>query len=166
MEISNKQYTISIHRHPTSQIRNILRGSVFLFFLLFTTAAFSQQTPTKAFATLDSSIVTIGDKVILNIGVIHDASARVMSASPDMPLDTSKFEVINISQWGKEKNRLPNYSRTIIFQAFDTGFYRIPPVVFTVEAANGVKTTVESPPMLLTVNNPTGVDALVAPANC
>jgi hypothetical protein len=186
MEISNKQYAISIYRHLTSQSRNILRGGisgthrhptghcearsnqirnqlVFFFFLLLTTAAFSQETPTKAFATLDSSIVTIGDKVTLNIGVIHDASARVISASPDMPLDTSKFDVINIGHWGKEKNRLPNYSRTIVFQAFDTGFYRIPSVVFTLEAANGIKTTVESPPMLLTVNNPTGVDALVAP---
>ena len=146
-----------------SLLLKILRGPIFLFFLLIKTIVSAQETPTHAFATLDSNVVTIGDKVVLHIGVEHDASARVMSATPDMPLDTSKFEVINLGQWGEEKSRLPNYSRTIVFQAFDTGLYRIPSVVFTLAAANGVVTTVQSPTMLLTVNNPNGIDALVSP---
>lgn len=146
-----------------SLLLKILRGLIFLFFILIKTIVSAQETPTHAFATLDSNVVTIGDKVVLHIGVEHDASARVMSATPDMPLDTSKFEVINLGQWGEEKSRLPNYSRTIVFQAFDTGLYRIPSVVFTLAAANGVLTTVQSPTMLLTVNNPNGMDALVSP---
>jgi hypothetical protein len=146
-----------------SSLLKILRGPIFLFFLLIKTIVSAQETPTHAFATLDSNVVTIGDKVVLHIGVEHDASARVISATPDMPLDTSKFEVINLGQWGQEKSRLPNYGRTIVFQAFDTGLYRIPSVVFTLAAANGVVTTVQSPTMLLTVNNPNGMDALVSP---
>jgi hypothetical protein len=146
-----------------SSLLKILRGPIFLFFLLIKTIVSAQETPTHAFATLDSNVVTIGDKVVLHIGVEHDASARVISATPDMPLDTAKFEVINLGQWGEEKSRLPNYSRTIVFQAFDTGLYRIPSVVFTLAAANGVVTTVQSPTMLLTVNNPNGIDALVSP---
>jgi hypothetical protein len=148
-----------------SSFAKILRGPIFFFLLGITTFALGQQTPTKAFATLDSNVALIGDKVILNIGVIHDASARVINVTPDLPLDTAKFDVIDLGRWGAEKNRLPNYARTIVFQAFDTGLYRIPSVIFTVEAANGVKTMVESPSLLLTVNNPDGMDALVSPVD-
>ncbi len=146
-----------------SSLLKILRGPIFFFFLLIKTIVSGQEPVIHAFATLDSNVVTIGDKVTLHIGVEHDASARVISATPDMPLDTAKFEVINLGQWGQEKSRLPNYSRTIVFQAFDTGLYRIPSVVFTLAAANGVVTTVQSPTMLLTVNNPNGMDAVVSP---
>jgi hypothetical protein len=141
------------------------KGFIFLFFMLITNIVFGQQTETKAFATLDSNVVTIGDKVTLNVGVLLDPTSRVISATPDLPIDTSKFGAIDLGQWGKEKNRLPNFSRTLVFQPFDTGLYRIPSVVFTVEAANGVKITVESPSLLLTVNNPDGADALVAPVD-
>ena len=59
------------------------------FFLLFflslsKTFVFAQQTPTKPFATLDSNVVLIGDKVVLNIGVIHDGSTRVVNVLPDL----------------------------------------------------------------------------------
>jgi hypothetical protein len=146
-----------------SSLSKILRGPFFLFFILISTILSAQETPPRAFATLDSTVVTIGDKVKFNVGVEYDLSARVLSATPDMPLDTSKFEVINLGQWGKEPSRFQNYSRTIVFQAFDTGLYRIPSVVFTLAAANGVVTTVESPSMLLTVVNPNGVDAVLSP---
>ena len=143
-----------------------LKKSIIFFFLMIVTHfIFGQQTDTKAFATLDSNVVTIGDKVTLNIGVILDPTSRVISATPDLPIDTSKFGVIDLGQWRAEKNRLPNFSRTFVFQAFDTGLYRIPSVIFTVEAANGVKITAESPSLLLTVNNPDGADALVAPVD-
>lgn len=150
---------------PYSSFSKILRGSIFFVLLILQTVVFGQQTPTKAFATLDSNVALIGDKVILNIGVIHDASARITNVTPDLPLDTAKFDVIDLGRWGAEKNRLPNYARTIVFQAFDTGLYRIPSVIFTVEVANGVKTIVESPSLLLTVNNPDGMDALVSPVD-
>jgi hypothetical protein len=141
----------------------ILRSPFFLFFLLIGTLVFGQQTPSRAFATLDSTVVTIGDKVVLHIGLEYDGSARVLSATPDMPLDTSKFSDINLGQWGNEKTRLPTYGRTIVFQAFDTGLYRIPSVAFSLAAANGVVETVQSPSMLLTVINPNGADAVVSP---
>lgn len=133
--------------------------------MLVTHVVFGQQTEANTFATLDSNVVTIGDKVTLNIGVILDRASRVVNATPDLPIDTSKFDVVDLGQWGAQKNRLPNFSRTFVFQAFDTGLYRIPSVIFTIEAANGVKTTVASPSLLLTVNNPDGADALVAPVD-
>lgn len=136
---------------------------LFFFIFLSKILVFAQETATKPFATLDSNVVLIGDKVVLNIGVIHDASARVVQVLPDLPLDTSKFEAIDLGHWGSQKNRLPNYSRTLVFQAFDTGLYRIPSVTFIVEAANGVKTTATTPSLLLTVNNPDGIDAVVSP---
>jgi hypothetical protein len=157
-----------IHHSSFSQILRSLsrfffgRG-VFFFFLIIQTLVSAQETPSRAFATLDSNVVTIGDKVVLHVGVEHDLSARIISTTPDMPVDTSKFEALNLGQWGDEKMRLPTYGRTIVFQAFDTGLFRIPSVVFTLAAANGVVTTVQSPTMLLTVNNPNGIDALVAP---
>jgi hypothetical protein len=146
-----------------SSFPKILRGGIFLFFLLIQTLVSAQEVPTRAFATLDSNVVTIGDKVTFHVGVEHDLSARIISTTPDMPVDTSKFDPINLGQWGDEKMRLPTYGRTIVFQAFDTGLYRIPSVVFTIAAANGVVTTVQSPTMLLTVNNPNGIDAVLAP---
>jgi hypothetical protein len=156
------------HNHSSfiiyhSSFPKILRGCIFFFFLLIQTLVLAQEVPTRAFAILDSNVVTIGDKVIFHVGVEHDLSARITSATPDMPIDTSKFEALNLGQWGDEKMRLPTYGRTIVFQAFDTGLYRIPSVVFTLAAANGVVTTVQSPTILLTVNNPNGLDALVAP---
>jgi hypothetical protein len=153
----------SLFALDTYLFSKILRGPIFFFFLFFSTSIFGQETPTRAFATLDSGIVMIGDKVVLHIAVEHDRSARIVGVTPDLPLDTSKFDIIDLGHWGAEKSRLPTFGRTIVFQAFDTGLYRIPPVIFTVEAANGVKTTAESASLLLTVNNPYGVDAIVAP---
>ena len=144
---------------------SLKKGFFFLFLMTFTSLVFGQQTDTKTFATLDSNVVTIGDKITLNVGVILEPTARVVNTTPDLPLDTSKFGIVDLGQWGAQKNRLPNFSRTLVFQAFDTGLYRIPSVVFTIEAANGVKITAESPPLLLTVKNPDGADALVAPVD-
>lgn len=154
---NNSAFTI----HNTA----LKKGFIFFFLLLMINVVFGQQTETKTFATLDSNVVTIGDKVTLNIGVILDRASRVVNATPDLPIDTSKFGIIDLGQWGAQKNRLPNFSRTLVFQAFDTGLYRIPSVIFTIEEANGVKTTAESPSLLLTVNNPDGADALVAPVD-
>jgi hypothetical protein len=152
--------SVTIYQSSVSQI---LRGSVFLLLLSMATTVWGQESQIHAFATLDSNTVTIGDKVVLHVGVEHDASARVTNVAPDMPLDTAKFDVIDLGQWEQEKNHLPNYSRTIAFQAFDTGLYRIPSVVFTLAVANGGVTTVQSPTLLLTVVNPTGIDAVVSP---
>ena len=149
-----------ISNFPKIQYRTFL---LFFFLFLSKTLVFAQETPIKPFATLDSNVVLIGDKVVLNIGVIYDGSARVVNVLPDLPLDTSKFGIIDLGHWGPEKNRLPNYSRTVIFQAFDTGLYRIPSVTFVLEGANGMKTTATTPSLLLTVNNPEGIDAVVAP---
>ncbi len=169
-KISNNKVSLKKYKMPNnssfiSHHSSFKKGFIFLVLMAFTQLVFGQQTPTKAFATLDSNVVTLGDKVTLNVGVILDPTARVINTTPDLPLDTSKFGVIDLGNWGKEKNRLPNFSRTLVFQAFDTGLYRIPSVIFTIESANGVKNTVESPSLLLTVNNPDGADALVAPVD-
>jgi hypothetical protein len=141
-----------------SSLLKILRGPIFLFFLLIKTIVSGQEPVIHAFATLDSNVVTIGDKVTLRIGIEYDASARVISVTPDMPLDTSKFEAVDLGNWGR-----PIYGRTMVFQPFDTGLYRIPSVVFTLATANGGVKTVQSPTLLLTVNNPNGADAVLAP---
>lgn len=153
------------HSSVISPYSSLKKGLIFHFLMLVTHVVFGQQTEANTFATLDSNVVTIGDKVTLNIGVLLDPTSRVVNATPDLPLDTSKFGIIDLGQWGAQKNRLPNFSRTFVFQAFDTGLYRISPVVFTIESANGVKITVQSPSLLLTVNNPDGADALVAPVD-
>ncbi len=160
-KMSGKIYSSFIIYH--SSLVKILRGPFFLFFILITASLPAQEPLLRAFATLDSSVVTIGDKVVLHIGVEYDGTSRVVRLAPDLPLDTSKFDVISLGDWGSEKSRHPNYSRTIVFQAFDTGLYRIPSVLFTLAAANNVVQTAQTPPLLLTVNNPNGADAVLSP---
>ncbi len=142
---------------------SLKKSFIFLFLMTFTHLIFGQDN--KTFAILDSNVVTIGDKVTLNIGVLLDPTSRVINTLPDLPIDTSKFGIVDLGKWGPQKNRLPNFARTLVFQAFDTGLYRIQSVVFIIEGANGVKTTAETPSLLLTVNNPDGADALVAPVD-
>ncbi len=148
-----------------SRLLPIISAIFFLFFILFQTPIFGQQTPTRAFATLDSTVVTIGDKVTLHIGVEYDVSARITNTLPNLPLDTAKFSAVDLGNWGQEKARRHTYGRTIVFQAFDTGLYQIPSVSFVLAAANGVTETAQSPTLLLTVVNPNGAESIVSPVD-
>lgn len=137
---------------------------LFVFFGILQITAFAQQinTEPKAYATLDTNIMLIGDKGTLHLSVELNEGERVVGFSNDMPLDTAHFDIQNAGKW-ENKSRAPKLERDIAFIAWDSGLYRINPVIFTIQQASGEQRTAQTPPVLLTVNNPHGIDGLIAP---
>ena len=139
----------------------ILRGLIF-FLICFTQLAFGQNR--AAFASLDTNVLLIGDKATLHIGIDYNEKDRVISISPEMPLDTAIFEIANVGKWESGgRGRDWGTHRDISFTIWDTGLYRIPSIVFTIQHSNGAISNFQTAPLLLTVENPTGVDSMAAP---
>ena len=137
----------------------ILRGLFFsLFFIFKITTIHGQLSEVHPFATLDSNVMLIGDKGVLHVGINHGDKDRVLAILPEMPLDTPVFEV---SKAGKFENGRLGVYRDINFTVWDTGLYKIPSVVFTIQHANGDKENYSTPTLLLTVNNPKDVDKML-----
>ena len=139
---------------------------VTLLFALFSlqTAVFGQRVDTnpKAYATLDTNSMFIGDKGKLHLSVELNIGERIVGIAPDMPLDTAHFEILTDGKWDN-RGRVSKLEREIAFIAWDSGLYRINPVVFVIHDANENVRTVETPPLLLTVNNPRGTEGMLAP---
>ncbi len=133
-------------------------------FMLLQTIAFGQQVNTelKAYARLDTNVMLIGDKSTLHLSIELHVGERVMDIKPDMPLDTAHFEIQNPGRWEND-SRASKSARDIKFIAWDSGFYRINPIIFTLKKANGDKRIVQTQPLLLNVNNPRGIDDLAGP---
>lgn len=133
-------------------------------FVFLQTAVFGQKINTnpKTYATLDTNILLIGDKGKLHLSVELNDGERVINTTPDMPLDTAHFEIQNAGKW-ENLGRTPKLEREITYIAWDSGLYRIEPVVFTIQDANGGQRTASTPSVLLTVNNPRGTADLLAP---
>ena len=139
----------------------ILRGIAILLFLLNITTSYGQSHVTKAFAVLDTGFMEIGDQITLHLGVDHSDKERVLNITPEVPLDTTIFEILNRGKWeAGGHGRLPGMHRDITFTAWDTGIFRIPVVTFIVQFADSRKGTFQSQPLLLTVNNPKNVDEM------
>jgi hypothetical protein len=144
----------------------ILRGLLFFVLFLINNIGFGQYSGPSAFAFLDSTVMVIGDKVLLHIGVDFADKDNIVSITPDIPLDSSKFEVINGGKWeAGGRTRDWGRHRDIAFTVWDTGLYQIPSVEFIIRHANGSTSALKSPPLLLTVNNPKGVDQMAGPAD-
>ncbi len=143
---------------------NFWKVSLFAFFLILQTTAWGQQINTnlKTYTTLDTNILLIGDKGKLRLSVELNSGERLVSATPDMPMDTAHFEILNAGKW-ENLSRSPKLEREITYIAWDSGLYRIEPVVFTIQSADGTQRTASTPPVLLTVNNPNGTADLLAP---
>ena len=135
-----------------------------IVFVLLQTTVFGQQIniEPKAYATLDTNMMLIGDKGALHLSVELNEGERVVGFSSDMPLDTAHFDILNAGKW-ENRSRAPKLEHDIAFIAWDSGLYRINPVVFTIQESNGAQRTAQTPPLLLTVNNPQGIDGLIAP---
>ena len=147
-----------------TKVLNLRKVGLFVFFGILEITAFAQQinTEPKAYATLDTNMMLIGDKGTLHLSVELNEGERVVGFSNDMPLDTAHFEVLNAGKW-ENRSRAPKLERDIAFIAWDSGLYRINPVVFTIQQASGEQRTIQTPPVLLTVDNPQGIDGLIAP---
>ena len=139
----------------------ILRGLFLITTICYTQGILAQQNDIRAFAFLDSNIMLIGDRATLHIGIEHGDKDNIESITPQMPLD-STFEIIKMGKWEDGKRR--SADRYIVFTVWDTGLYRIPSVEFLIRLSNGEQRLYKSPPLLLTVNNPKGVDFMAAPA--
>lgn len=128
--------------------------------------AFGQSPVAPAFAFLDSNVLRIGDQTTLHIGIDYGEKDRVINISPEMPLDTTVFEILKKTGWeAGGRGRDWGIHRDIVFTAWDTGLYKIPALVFTVQHSNGEVSTFETRPLMLTVENPKGVDAMTAPVS-
>ena len=143
------------------KVQNFWRVVVFVF---LQTTAFGQQVNTnpKAYATLDTNMMLIGDQSKLHLSVELNEGERVVNIAPDMPMDTAHFEILNAGKW-ENHSRTPKLERDIAFIAWDSGLYRINSVVFTIQGTDGSQRTIETPPVLLTVNNPRGTEGMLAP---
>jgi hypothetical protein len=138
----------------------ILRGIFFTLIILSTKFSFAQQNSVRAFAAMDSNVMLIGDRVTLHVGVDLGEKDEIVRITPEMPLD-SNFEIIGAGKWSQ--GRIGSY-RDIVFTAWDTGLFRIPSVEFVVRHSGGYQEVVKSRPLLVTVENPKGVDNMAAPA--
>jgi hypothetical protein len=138
----------------------ILRGLFFTLIIVSTKFSFAQQSDLRAFAAMDTNVMLIGDRVILHLGLDHGDKDEILKITPEMPLD-SNFEIVGQGKWSR--GRIGSY-RDIVFTAWDTGLFRIPSVEFIVRRSNGDNEVVKSRPLLLTVENPKGIENMAAPA--
>jgi hypothetical protein len=141
-----------------------MRASLNIIFFFIAHWTFAQSAVAPAFAYLDSNIIRIGDQTTLHLGVDFHDKDRVINITPDMPLDTAVFEVIKKTAW-EVGGRGANWGthRDIVITAWDTGLYKIPSMIFTVQHPNGDVSNFETRPLMVTVENPKGVDKMVAP---
>ena len=91
-----------------------------------------------------------------------ESGEKLIAAQPDLPIDTAHFELQNVGKWNIE-SRAPKLEREITYIAWDSGLYRIEPILFTIQDANGNIRNVQTQPLLLTVNNPQGTEGMLAP---
>jgi hypothetical protein len=138
----------------------ILRSLFFTLIIISTKFSFAQQSDLRAFAAMDTNVMLIGDRVTLHLGLDHGDKDEILKITPEMPLD-SNFEIVGQGKWSR--GRIGSY-RDIVFTAWDTGLFRIPSVEFIVRHSNGDQELVKSRPLLVTVENPKGIENMAAPA--
>src|ERR1035437_1025589 len=108
----------------------------------------------KATAKLDGNSIKIGDQVKLHLSVQHPSNYLLNWASP--PDSLGKIEIVESSKidtLGKKDSSIIIETQTVIITSFDSGFYAIPPFVFSYKKGKDtVEYTAETQPLLLTVN--------------
>jgi hypothetical protein len=145
-------------------MRTHLKSYLKISFFFAVQWVFAQSPVAPAFAFLDSNVLRIGDQTTLHLGVDYIDKDRVINISPDMPLDTAIFDIIKKTGWeAGGRGRDWGIHQDIVFTAWDTGLYKIPSMIFTVQHPNGDVSNFETRPLMVTVENPKGVDNMVAP---
>ena len=132
-----------ISRNIYKVVLNSIMLFVFLMLLIPSTAA--QQI--KATATLDSSVIKIGQQVKLQLSIQYrvDNGKRIEIIWPQIE-DTlrKEIEVVNQSKIDtlidKNDPYLFTQSRTLTLTSFDSGYWAIPPFKFFAGDTNGVFT--------------------------
>ena len=143
-----------------------MKLSLNILFFFITHWTLAQNAVAPAFAFLDSNVLRIGDQTTLHLGVDYYDKDRVINITPDMPLDTAVFEIIKKTKWeAGGRGRDWGIHRDIVFTAWDTGLYKIPSMIFTVQHPNGDVSNFETRPLMVTVENPKDVDKMSAPVS-
>ncbi|HNR20872.1 MAG TPA: hypothetical protein PKN75_13720 [Bacteroidia bacterium] len=133
-----------------------LNGYIFLLSLLHCLFFVSQNTLAQsvtASATLDTSVILIGQQTKLHLVVTHPKSVQVQF--PFVPDTLSKVEFISKSKIDTISSDANNITRKqdITLTAWDSGFYVITPFIFTYKnAGDTTSLTAETQPLLLTTN--------------
>jgi hypothetical protein len=152
---------------PTA-FKTLIKSGLLAFFLVLGLCALEAQLPEHVYvpdahisARLDSNEMLVGDHMTLVISVEHGLKSRFLNAQPETILDSAAgFEVISDGGW---QMGTTSASRKITFTVWDSGLYRIPPVLVTLESPSNVPNNVESAPILLEVKNPRGTEDMVGP---
>lgn len=145
-------------------MRANIKNHLYIVLLCVTHWALAQSAVAPAFAFLDSNVLRIGDQTTLHIGIDYHDKDHVTLITPDMPLDTAAFEIIKKTGWeAGGRGRDWGIHRDIVFTAWDTGLYKIPSIIFTVQHPNGDVSNFETRPLMVAVENPKDVDKMTAP---
>jgi hypothetical protein len=124
--------------------------------------AFGQET--RAFSRLDTGAMLIGDQVNMTIGVTYPVNSRIgWPVIPDSIL--SHIKVLNrsaIDSTLSQDKRSVTRKQKFLLTCFDSGFYAIPPVRFSLQQGSDTnRAYVEATPLFLKVN-PVQVDTTKA----
>jgi len=128
------------------------------FALLFLLSLTANAQDVKATATLDSSVIEIGQQVKLQLSVQYraDKGKHISVQFPEVS-DTIRKEVEIVGQSkidtiiSKSDPFLFTQTKTLYITSFDSGYWAIPPFVFTV---NNDTVGIPTEPLLLQVNTP------------
>ena len=105
----------------------------------------------RLFTELDTSLVTVGDRLEFTVRVEHDPAATVVW--PDAP-DLGPFELLGVEPLAvrREGGRTVNGVR-LTLAAFELGDLEIPSFVVRVDAPDGSSATVSTDPYVVTVQS-------------
>ena len=93
-----------------------------MYFLVDVTIA-----QTSAHASLDNSDMLIGDHRKLKLDINSDHAISDLNASFDQLVDNEYIEIIHEGNWETDDQNM-NWSKEIIFSAYDSGYYSIKPI--------------------------------------
>lgn len=112
-------------------------GSLLSIIFILTSTTFSFAQPVKISASIDSSNIVIGDQINLTLSATYNPQLFRVTF-PAVPDTFNHFEVVERSKTdtliGREEN---TFKQNIVITNFDSGQWKIPPMLFDVQPLKG-----------------------------
>ncbi len=115
-------------KRNSSKVQSVIRFriSVLLFLFLFISAAGAGQSLIRVNATVDSSVITIGDRITYTLTIEHAENLQIQQPGPGANLGQFEIKDYRIDNPVKKDGMISqNFEYEI--SVFDTGTYVIPP---------------------------------------
>lgn len=127
-----------IHQHDLGIMgKSFHPGLLLLLIFLLTSNTYSFAQPVKISASIDSSNIVIGDQINLKLSATYNPQLYRVSF-PSLPDTFNHFEVVDRSKMdtviGRDEN---TFKQNIIITNFDSGQWKIPPMIFDVQPLKG-----------------------------